>query len=464
MSDQQSVGPENSANLEAQRLETLSVSQALDLAKQLHRSGELDAAGLLYYRILEAAPATVEALHFAGLLQHQRGQADEALGLIRRSIEIEPGQAGWHNNLGSVLIEQGRPGEAIDAFQAAITLDPASAECHNNLAVALRLVDRPADAEASYRRAIATNPAYQDAYDNLGRLLVARGRVREAISFHAKARELDPRNERTRRFLVAAYGASGESDNALKVLDEWLAEEPGNEIARHMRASVSGEGVPERASDAYVEALFDRFASSFDVQLAKLGYRAPALAAEALASACGDPRGDLEICDAGCGTGLCGPLLKPFAGTLIGVDLSDRMLEKAKARACYDALEKAELTQFLLANPQHFDAVVSADTLCYFGPLGPVLAAAAGALRPGGWLVFSVEQTTDPAGFRLNPHGRYSHHPDHVADALVGAGFEIAGMRSDTLRDEAGEAVSGMIVTARKPARTLPEAFPGGSV
>ena len=218
-----------------------------------------------------------------------------------------------------------------------------------------------------------------------------------------------------------------------------------------MHASVTGEDVPARASDGYVEALFDRFASSFDVQLAKLGYRAPALVADALSVACGTPAGDLDICDAGCGTGLCGPLLRPFAAHLIGIDLSDRMLDQARPRACYDALVKAELTRFLLAHPDRFDVVVSADTLCYFGTLGPVLDAASSALRAGGLLIFSVESITDSDESRLNPHGRYSHNPAYVSAALAAAGFDVLALRPDELRKEVGEVVAGLLVTARKP-------------
>ena len=45
----------------------------------------------------------------------------------------------------------------------------------------------------------------------------------------------------------------------------------------------------------------------------------------------GAPRGELEIVDAGCGTGLLAPHLRPYARRLVGVDLSPKMLEKARA-------------------------------------------------------------------------------------------------------------------------------------
>ena len=104
------------------------------------------------------------------------------------------------------------------------------------------------------------------------------------------------------------------------------------------------------------------------------------------------PSKALDVLDAGCGTGLCGPLVAPYARRLVGVDLSARMLRQAEERHVYDALHKFELTAYLQDNPGAFDVIVSADTLVYFGPLEQVVVAAAAALRPGGRLVFTVEE------------------------------------------------------------------------
>ena len=53
-----------------------------------------------------------------------------------------------------------------------------------------------------------------------------------------------------------------------------------------------------------------------------------------------EPSKQLDVLDAGCGTGLCGPLLAPYARRLIGVDLSEGMLALAKEKHVYDALIK----------------------------------------------------------------------------------------------------------------------------
>ncbi len=69
--------------------------------------------------------------------------------------------------------------------------------------------------------------------------------------------------------------ATGEHERARTVLQDWLREEPDDPSARHLMAAISGENIPDRASDRYMIALFNGFASSFDHKLARLDYRAP---------------------------------------------------------------------------------------------------------------------------------------------------------------------------------------------
>src|SRR6185436_7192776 len=109
-------------------------------------------------------------------------------------------------------------------------------------------------------------------------------------------------------------------------------------------AAFGVQATPPRASDGYVKETFDRFAADFDATLVRLDYRAPQLVRGALELECGEPRGDLDVLDLGCGTGLCGPLIRPWASRLEGVDLSRAMLERASRRGGYDALHEAELT------------------------------------------------------------------------------------------------------------------------
>jgi len=165
-----------------------------------------------------------------------------------------------------------------------------------------------------------------------------------------------------------------------------------------------------------------------------------------------EPAKQLDVLDAGCGTGLCGPLLAPYARRLAGVDLSEGMLTRAKEKLTYDTLEQCELTQYLGDNRGRFDLIVSADTLVYFGDLEPVVSAAAGALRSKGFLIFTLEHAVgaaDGVGYRLEFHGRYAHRRAYVERILAAAGLRSHIAEAD-LRMESGTPVAGLVVRATK--------------
>ena len=433
----------------------LGPQQAFALALSLHRAGGLDDAEKLYQRILEVTPAHADALHFKGVLAHQRGRSEQALELIQRSIALNGTVPDWYNNLGNVLLEMGRVDAAAQAYEQAARLGPERADIHNNLGVLRREQRRSEESEAAYRRAIQLEPKYADAHTNLGSLLSGLGRSEEALACYCEALLLKPRHVLARQLLGMAYYTLGRIDDAVQVYRDWLKDDPASPEARHHLAACSGDAVPERAADAYVEKVFDGFADSFDAKLAHLHYRAPELIGQTVATLFGEPRRALAVLDAGCGTGLCGPLLAPYARHLQGVDLSERMLTRARPRQVYDALTKAELTAFIeAAAAASYDLIVSADTLCYFGDLQAVARAAAKALRPGGWLVFTVEALADAgeAGFHLNPHGRYSHRESYLREVLASAGLVVGELQRAHLRLEGGKPVEGWVVASRNHA------------
>ena len=112
-----------------------------------------------------------------------------------------------------------------------------------------------------------------------------------------------------------------------------------------------------------------------------------------------------------------------------------------------------ELTHILSARKGAYDLIVSADTLHYFGDLETVVRAAAGALRPGGWLIFTVERSPSPAaapGFCLEASGRYSHAEPYVRGVLAQAALAVERLEGVDLRLEAGQPVAGLLVASRK--------------
>jgi predicted TPR repeat methyltransferase len=437
----------------------LPLRDALLQAVDLLRREEVAQAEPRLLAILEDHPQQADALHYLGVLRHTQGRRDEALALIRQSLAVLPTNASAWNNYGNLLLLANRADEAAEAYERALERADNTRErilTLNNLCTLYRKLGQNDRSEACARSALELDADFGDAWYNLSLTLLKAERVTEALDAHSKAVALWPEGMQPRHEVVRALMRLGELERARGLLVEWVAADPGNAVPQHMLAACEaglGGQAPERASDAYVQEVFDTFASSFDAKLAALGYRAPALVVQALRLAAGEPAAALDICDAGVGTGLCGEGLRPFARSLEGCDLSAGMLQRAKALKLYDGLHQAELTHHLDSQPGAFDAVVSADTLCYFGAIDSAARAAWRSLRPGGWLVFTVEALADgdPHPHMLQPHGRYAHGRAYVEQALNEAGFTALVVRPDTLRMEGGEPVAGWVVSASKP-------------
>ncbi|MCC6135935.1 MAG: tetratricopeptide repeat protein [Candidatus Contendobacter sp.] len=430
------------------------LAQWLQQAIQAQQRGQLSEAEALYRQVLQRDPQQVEALHFLGVLAAQRSQHEAAAELIRRALELNPQYADAWNNLGNVLTALKQPEEAADAYRRTIELAPANVGAHGNLGVILTQIGQIEEAVTACQQATALAPGWAEGHFNLATAWLAQGDYVGAMVAYQEALRLNPDHLRTYKALGLLFYKLNRREDAAELFQRWLERNPDDVAARHMLAASSGCEVPGRAADDYVQTIFDDMADDFDQHLQRLAYQAPALIIQAVAAALGPPNGSLEVLDAGCGTGLCGPLLRPYAHRLTGIDLSPGMVEKARARGGYDELIVAELTAFLAERPATCDLIVSADTLVYFGDLQPLFVAAATALRPGGWLAFTVEEIADAetsVGFSLELSGRYRHSQTYLRRTLAETGLTLATLEPVTPRMESERPVAGLLAMAYQP-------------
>jgi predicted TPR repeat methyltransferase len=202
----------------------------------------------------------------------------------------------------------------------------------------------------------------------------------------------------------------------------------------------------------YLRALFDQYAPKFEKALAgDLSYRGPALlfkAVLAVRAAAGKLALFRRGIDLGCGTGLAARAFAREVDRFIGIDLSPRMLEQARATGLYAELEEGEMLDRLREKPDgSADLILAADAMVYVDDLAPLMREAARVLASGGLLAFTAE-THDGQGVILGAGLRYAHSAAHVQKCLHAAGLKLARLEHLSARNEDNAPVPGLVVVA----------------
>jgi len=339
----------------------------------------------------------------------ERGELAEAEALYREALALGPDHVGILTMLGFLLVDRGKVDEAVETLERARDLAPAFAPVQLAVGSAYAAAGHDELAVAAMELAIKLDTASTIPLERLARHHITAGRPREAIGPLRRVLRRDPEHAQA-RFLLA--GLTGD-------------------------AAQTGDAPPP----ALIADLFDSYAASFDEHLVeRLGYRVPKSLA-ALVAAPGDR--SWYVVDLGCGTGLAGLEFRECARTLVGSDLSPRMVSRARQRQVYDELHVEDLAA-TLARTRDADLIVAADVFLYVGALDATLAACAQALRPGGLLAFSVERS-DGEDVKLQPTLRYSHADAYVRGLAAPNGFAIERAEQTTLRIDNGTPIEGLL-------------------
>jgi len=429
-----------------------SVAKEFSRALASHQSGDFAAAESRYRQILVRAPKDITVLYHLGIVLHQQGKLEEASRVLAKTVANAPDFYEAHFSLGVVLKELGRKGEAEVSLRRAISLQPGMQKALLRLGELLLAQAKYTEAASLLQRAIQLRDNDADAWLSLSVALRNLDLLKEAIEANSRAIALDGSDDNTHsemaNLVYLLYQRDPES--ARQHARQWIEAFPNNVFAQHIGSGVLGLTAPDRASNNYVKKLFDNFAGTFEDQLAKLGYNVADIVNTMAELA--DSKDGLVILDAGCGTGLAAPSLRQKASRLVGVDISPRMLEKAREKGLYDELVEMELGEFLKTRKAAFDLIVAFDVLNYFGDLESLLDDASHALLPGGRLAFSVECGDEGSSFVLSPHGRYSHDKDYIIRVIKQSGLHVRKMQESVLRYEFGKPVNTFLILATKPA------------
>ncbi|NEQ39816.1 MAG: class I SAM-dependent methyltransferase [Okeania sp. SIO3I5] len=153
-----------------------------------------------------------------------------------------------------------------------------------------------------------------------------------------------------------------------------------------------------------IQEYYDKWAVAYDRDVSNEEYIGPEYIVNFLASlksnnglkAIDASNKNIEILDAGCGTGLVGIVLKAKGYHHVdGSDLSEGMVEKARSTGAYNVLESGiDLTKI---NKAYEDNQYDATVCCGVFTLGHVPPTALSELiritKPGGWVVVSTRKS-----------------------------------------------------------------------
>lgn len=351
------------------------------------------------------------ALFVEGVAHYEAGRLQEAEERFAAALALAPGRASVLTNLAAVRLKLGRAAEALPLLREALAQDPEDAVALGQCGTALAELGQPGPALELFDRALARDPAPPAAWMFRGNALRELGRLDEA---------------------AASYREALQRGGDAELLGYYLA---------GLRAG----DTPAHPPRQYVEALFDGYAEGFDTHLVRtLRYDAPQVLADRI-----EHRRFRHALDLGCGTGLCGRLLKPLAARLTGVDLSPNMLARARALGVYDDLRQEDVADYLAATDESFDCVLAADVFIYVGALDEVFRRLAARMAKDGLFAFTVEESTGDE-VELRPSLRYAHSEAGVRRLAREHGFRIEHLERRPVREDQGKPVPALFCWLEK--------------
>lgn len=415
-----------------------------------YQIGNYHAAELDFITALKLKPNYIEAMYNLALSLKKQDKKQDALACLLAILEYEPRHSRSRFLLGKWLLIEGQGDEAEKHFKQLLNLQPHDPVLISSIIKCYLDQSCFKQAKPYCQKFIGFYPRAFDMYYNLGVIAAHEGHFEEAISYYQSALTIYPEYFPALNNLAILYLKQQNTAAASHYLKEALKQQPDNISLKYTLSALSGNFDYEGAPQDYIRDLFDQYADHFDQHLCEaLDYCVPLKLKLLIEKHFLIPEKQWVILDLGCGTGLCGQFVKAWAGRLIGIDLSPRMLNMAKQKKLYDELMISENLDYLRDKTDQFDLIIAGDVLVYQGNLQPLFFSSYRALKQDGLLAFSTEAYLGH-GFLMQSTGRFSHSLGYIKELASSTGYRIVDEAIDMTRLQGNEPLAGYYFILQK--------------
>lgn len=481
---QQQLYPEAIKHYKAALKISPNYTQALlNLGTIAYRQQKLETAQNHYKKILSYSPNNSQAHFNLGLIATQNNELKQAITHFTATLTVQPEHARSHGQLGNIYLTQEHYQEATEHFLKRLELEPQNAQTWHSLGQAQLKLKHVSAAIESFENCLAHDSKHPqvnqdlanallmsedysralsyyfkqlqidplpESYYNIGVLLMYQEKNQEAIEYIKQAIVLDPNNLSCHINLASIYLKTNCIIESTQHYEKALEIDPNNQEIQYILAAINNKTPPKRAPNEYLQNLFDQYANHYDKHLVEvLKYNVPSALLNLFETHYPD-RSNLRVLDLGCGTGLGGEHFREISKHLIGVDISEKMLERARSKQLYDELILADIHEVLIKQ-KDIDLIIAADVFSYSGDLNSLIQQCHSSLNEGGVLAFSVECLPDNSqDYALQPSIRYAHSKNYIKKVLNHHQFKLMDITNSVLRLQNKQSISGHLIIFEK--------------
>ena len=428
----------------------------LDYAQTLHLTGNVNKAESIAHHVLVKDPKEIKAYLLLGNIYYRKGLFQSALLEYKKILSIEP-----KNQLALVNIVYSYC--SLSDFENAIpyieeviiSIDQAPFNWLVNCGMAYLFNKKPLQAIPYLTQASIKITNDAQVFFHLGLAHDLSSNKMLAILYYQKAIIIDPDLLSAHHNLAVLHYSEQDYEKAIPHLKKIIQINPHHQIATTLLNAYSGNN-QDTLSSIFISSLFDQYAFNYDEHLkTTLNYQAPSLSRNLLNAAATKENLSLSVgtcLDLGCGTGLMGIIMRDLATTLIGVDLSEGMIVKAKNNFIYDKIIQQDVIEYLTNNTSKVEYISAIELLNYLGSkIEDFIKLCSLSLSPGGWLLLTSEICFSNDKKILTRHARYAYNENYLLDLLKKNGFLIKETKKSGLRTGPDGEVIGLYIISQLP-------------